>query len=85
VELASEKDALLLASRCISLKAVIELWGRAETRDELHKSVQQTPKEIMQQHFGKEKTFRLTVETFCKSLSQKEKVERIEVCLCYFY
>ncbi|XP_065349628.1 tRNA (guanine(10)-N2)-methyltransferase homolog [Cloeon dipterum] len=78
VELPSEKEAHLLASRCISLRSVLELWGHGKTNEELHLSIQQTPKERMYPHFVPEKSFRLTVETFCKSLSMKEKVERIE-------
>ncbi|XP_059470079.1 tRNA (guanine(10)-N2)-methyltransferase homolog [Neocloeon triangulifer] len=78
VDLPSEEEAKLLASRCISVKSILELWGHGKTVEELHENVKKLPETLTSPYFGADKTFRLVVETFCKSISQKEKVERIE-------
>ncbi|XP_071451076.1 tRNA (guanine(10)-N(2))-methyltransferase homolog [Hetaerina americana] len=77
-ELPSEESVKLLASRSVSLRCAIELWGRAKTRDGLHKEMKAFPHEQMSPYFGPNTSFRVKVETFCKTISQKEKVEKIE-------
>ncbi|KAF4517753.1 hypothetical protein B566_EDAN002958 [Ephemera danica] len=38
VELPGEKEALQLASRCISLRSILELWGQGNSYNELHEN-----------------------------------------------
>ncbi|XP_046396583.1 tRNA (guanine(10)-N2)-methyltransferase homolog [Ischnura elegans] len=77
-ELPSEESVKLLASRSVSLRCAVELWARAKTRDGLHEEMKAFPSERTSSYFSADKSFRVTVETFCKTISQKEKVEKIE-------
>lgn len=69
----------LLASRSVSLRSCLELWGHAESLEALHKKLKNIPSDSIKPHFGPEKSFKIEVETFCRHFSQKEKVAKLEV------
>ncbi|KAG8228981.1 hypothetical protein J437_LFUL009539 [Ladona fulva] len=79
-ELPSDDAVKMIASRSVSLRCAIELWSRAKTSDGLHEQMKAFPSERTAPYFGPNTSFRVTVETFCKTISQKEKVAKIEAC-----
>ncbi|KAJ8942253.1 hypothetical protein NQ318_003100 [Aromia moschata] len=78
VEFASENDVKLLASRSVSLRNCIELWGHANNLQKLHEKLKFYPQNLIDQYFQPDKSFKIEVETFCKHFTQKEKVNKIE-------
>lgn len=81
VELPNEDAAKIIAARSISLKCVLELWGHSHSFTQFHKVVEkyvQTNCITVNPYFNAEKTFKITVETYNKHFSQKEKVSKIE-------
>lgn len=102
VELDSEESANKLASRSISLRWCLQLWGRAKTAEHLHDDLKRAlscptddwscaphedyqsyvcSRSTIEPYFCSKRSFRFTVETFCKHFSSKEKVQKIEVLL----
>lgn len=79
VEFASESDARLLASRAIGLRSVLKLWGYGTTLTELHSSLKNYPIAMMQPYINADKSFRVDVTTYNKTINMKEKVMRIEM------
>lgn len=79
VEFSSEDDVKLLANRSVSLRSCMELWASAKDIRTLHENLKQYPKCTMESHFHPNQTFKIEVETFCKHISQQEKVAKIEV------
>ncbi|XP_066253670.1 tRNA (guanine(10)-N2)-methyltransferase homolog [Euwallacea similis] len=77
VEFSSEKDAKLLASRSVSLRNCIELWGHAKSLDNLHSNLKQQC-QIFAPHFHPKKSFKLEVETFGRHFTQNEKIAKLE-------
>lgn len=57
----------------------MELWAWATDIPTLHKNLQLYQNNEVQSYFQPDKTFKIEVETFCKHISQKEKVAKIEV------
>lgn len=53
--------------------------GQGETEEELHASVKSFPLEFIQPHITRDKTFKVRVETFNKTLKNAEKLKKIEV------
>ncbi|KAL5285491.1 TRMT11 family protein [Megaselia abdita] len=80
VELPDEESALKLASRSISLKCILEHWSDSNNFGDFHSSLKTYLKtnELSQQYFHKDLSFKITVETYNKHFSQKEKVQKIE-------
>jgi tRNA (guanine10-N2)-methyltransferase len=77
VDLPSEQCAVSIASRSILMRAVYELWGYGSTFDALVSSLKQLPPERME--FCKpDSSFKITVETFSKKISQSHKVQLID-------
>lgn len=88
VQFSSDKDISLLASRSVSLRNCLELWGYSNSIQTLHEKLKKLPNNIMATHFQCNKSFKIEVETFCKHFTQKEKVEKIEVrfyIITFFY
>lgn len=81
VELPNEHSARLLASRSISLRCIIEHWSHGTTYAAFHSA---TLKYITENQAYVEglcspnNSFKITVETFNRHLSQPEKIEKIE-------
>lgn len=106
VELESDEVAKNIASRSISLRWCIELWGRAKTTESLHQVMRKSiienrnewittddgenisyagPRKLMSPYFPSDKTFKITVETFCRHFKISEKIEKIEVFISLIY
>lgn len=84
MEFASEADIKLLASRSVSLRSCLELWGHADTLELLHKKLRNISPEKIKPHFHADKSFKIEVETFGKHFSHKEKVAKLEVNRSFF-
>jgi tRNA (guanine10-N2)-methyltransferase len=81
VDLPNDEYAIQIASRAVSLKCILELWTHSNTYGKFHQSLKtclEINKEQQQHLFAKDKTFRVTVETYNKHYTQKEKVDKIE-------
>ncbi|XP_046431255.1 tRNA (guanine(10)-N2)-methyltransferase homolog [Neodiprion fabricii] len=78
IESDSEDAVKKIASRSISLRSCIELWGDGGSHEDLHRSLKEYPQENMRLHLNNEKSFKVIVETFCKHFSQDEKIKKIE-------
>ncbi|KAJ8921986.1 hypothetical protein NQ315_008623 [Exocentrus adspersus] len=78
VEFASERDVQLLASRSVSLRNCLELWGHEKEVWKLHEKLKCYPRNLMDPYLQPNKSFKIEVETFCKHFTQKEKVDKIE-------
>lgn len=79
MELPSDDSARKIASRSVCLRRVIELWGRAKQIPALHQQLRALPPEFVKPFCAYNKSFKIKVETFCNSQSQREKLEKIEV------
>lgn len=80
VEFPSESELKTLASRSVSLRSCQELWADAKDMSSLHEILKNYPTDLSQ-YFHETKTFKIEVETFCKHVTQRQKVERIEVSI----
>ncbi|XP_015606276.1 tRNA (guanine(10)-N2)-methyltransferase homolog isoform X2 [Cephus cinctus] len=78
VELPSECAVQKIASRSISLRFCMELWGNSKDVDILHKNLRSKAEEIIKPYFSNDKSFKIIVETFCKHFTQNEKIQKIE-------
>ncbi|XP_030758341.1 tRNA (guanine(10)-N2)-methyltransferase homolog [Sitophilus oryzae] len=77
VEFSSEDDAKLLASRSVSLRTCLELWGHEPSLEKLHNTLH-AKAEMLASYFPPNKSFKIEVETFCRHFTLQEKVEKIE-------
>lgn len=71
--------ACKIASRSVLLRHCIQLWGQSKKLDDLHKILKSSPQDEIELYLSK--TFKVTVETFNKHFTQKEKVDKIEVII----
>ncbi|KAJ8974635.1 hypothetical protein NQ317_019869 [Molorchus minor] len=78
VQFSSENDIKLLASRSVSLRNCLELWCHAKSIPQLHDKLKCFPRNLMEQHFKSNRSFKIEVETFCKHFTQAEKINKIE-------
>ncbi|KFB44127.1 hypothetical protein ZHAS_00011962 [Anopheles sinensis] len=81
VEMQNDEAARKLASRSMSLRCVFELWAHSGQglqcfHQELRRHVESN--QSLAVHFEVDKSFKITVETYNKHFTQKEKVEKIE-------
>lgn len=82
IELPSDEIAKQLVSRSVSIRCIAEHWSDAPTLDEFHQQL----KDFAAANFGKphfdnnvlKSSFRVTVESFNKRITLKDKVEKIE-------
>lgn len=81
VEFPNDDMALKYASRSIGLKAIFELWSHGNNFEEFHfnlkKHIRQNAAAI-NDCCRKDRSFKITVETYNKHFTQKEKIEKIE-------
>lgn len=63
----------------MSLRSCQELWAHSKDTSSLHNVLKNIPKEEILPYFQPEKSFKIEVETFCKHITQKEKIKKIEV------
>lgn len=83
MKLPDESAARQLASRSVSIRCIFELWSFATSLPTFHDTLKQYLKEHeantdFASLFSKEKTFKVTVESYNKHFTQAEKVEKIE-------
>ncbi|XP_064085838.1 tRNA (guanine(10)-N2)-methyltransferase homolog isoform X2 [Macrobrachium nipponense] len=78
VEMKNENDARKLMSRTMLVRSCYELWGQGCSEEELHSNVKLMPHELLKPHVSHDKTFKVRVETFNRSLKNSEKLQRIE-------
>ncbi|KAK4307794.1 hypothetical protein Pmani_020463 [Petrolisthes manimaculis] len=78
VEMRCEADAKKLMSRSLLVRSCYELWGEGSTEAELHSNVRSFPAEFMKPHLAPEKTFKVRVEAFNKTLKIADKLAKIE-------
>uniref|UniRef100_A0A182Y772 tRNA (guanine(10)-N(2))-methyltransferase TRMT11 n=1 Tax=Anopheles stephensi TaxID=30069 RepID=A0A182Y772_ANOST len=82
VEMQNDEAARKLASRSMSLRCIFELWaqsgqGLAHFHETLRAHIE-THRPALAPYFGANNSFKVTVETFNKHFSLKEKVAKIE-------
>ncbi|KAL3279515.1 hypothetical protein HHI36_017024 [Cryptolaemus montrouzieri] len=78
VQFNSEEDVQQVANRSVSLKLCLELWADSVTIEDLHSQLKQYPKQFYERYFSPDETFKIELETFCRHLTQEEKVRKIE-------
>lgn len=79
MEFKTEEDVKRITSRSVSLRCCTELWAYAKSVEELHHNLKSSLPGLPQSYFDCDKTFKIEVETFCKHITQKEKVAKLEV------
>ncbi|XP_025991723.1 tRNA (guanine(10)-N2)-methyltransferase homolog isoform X1 [Solenopsis invicta] len=79
VDLPDENAVHQIASRAVSLRFCLELWGQGKQNEDLHSSLKTySIKNSEAMARNKKKSFKIVVETFCKHFSQHEKINKIE-------
>lgn len=78
VDLPSEESAHKIASRSVCLRGILELWGYAPTTALLHQQLKALPRDFVKKYCSSNLSFKIKVETFCNSQTQREKLEKIE-------
>lgn len=78
VDLPSEDVARDVANRSILVKGIYELWGEADSYEELEDAIKNYPDERKLPYLTSESTFRITVDSFGKVISFQEQNERIQ-------
>lgn len=61
------------------MRSCQELWANAKDMNSLHDVLKNYPTDLSA-YFDEKKTFKIEVETFCRHVTQQEKINRIEVC-----
>jgi len=74
----SEKDALKIISRSISVKFCVHVWAEGDSRENFHQTLKQFSWDDEAQYLGENVSFKVHVETFMKKLSLPDRVEKIE-------
>ena len=77
VELPSEDAVHQIASRSVSLRCCLELWAMSKELENFHGCLKTYTKDNIEPY--KKQSFKITVKTFCKHFTQKEKVAKIEM------
>ncbi|XP_063091120.1 tRNA (guanine(10)-N2)-methyltransferase homolog isoform X2 [Cavia porcellus] len=75
----SEDIARNLMKRTVCAKSIFELWGHGESAEELHSSLKSYPLEKMVPFLHPDSTYKIKIHTFNKTLTQEEKVKRIDI------
>ena len=60
-------------------KSVLELWGHGKCPEELNSSLKSYPVEKIVLFLHSDSTYKIKIHTFNKTLTQEEKVKRIDV------
>ncbi len=81
ISMPNEECVRKLMRRSVMIRSCFELWGRSTTKEHLDEQLKALPTEVTTPYFNKEKTFKVVVDIFNKVISQREKVERIEVII----
>ncbi|KAH8295195.1 hypothetical protein KR018_008456 [Drosophila ironensis] len=81
VKFPDEKTALQYASRSIALRSIFELYAHSKKRTDFHDGLLgyvETNRDELTKFFRSDVSFKITVETYNKHFSQREKIEKIE-------
>ncbi|EAT44751.1 AAEL003922-PA [Aedes aegypti] len=81
VELNGDEAARKLASRSMSLRCIFELWTHSNQLSTFHEQLKgyiQSNRTALSPLFSKDRSFKVTVETYNKHFTQPEKVAKIE-------
>uniref|UniRef100_A0A6I8NNU5 tRNA (guanine(10)-N(2))-methyltransferase TRMT11 n=2 Tax=Ornithorhynchus anatinus TaxID=9258 RepID=A0A6I8NNU5_ORNAN len=78
INIPSEEIARNLMKRTVCAKSIFELWGHGKSPEELHNSLKNYPVEKMAPFLHSDSTYKINIHTFNKTLSQEEKVKRID-------
>ena len=78
VESACERDIRTLCSRSLLIMSAHELWCEGTTKSMLFDDMRRSPLMMMPQYAGKDRSFKITVETFNRKTKTEEKVAKIE-------
>uniref|UniRef100_A0A8C6G664 tRNA (guanine(10)-N(2))-methyltransferase TRMT11 n=1 Tax=Mus spicilegus TaxID=10103 RepID=A0A8C6G664_MUSSI len=74
----SEDIARNLMKRTVCAKSIFELWGHGKSPEELYTSLKSYPVEKMVPYLHSDSTYKIKIHTFNKTLTQEEKVKRID-------
>ncbi|XP_027704411.1 tRNA (guanine(10)-N2)-methyltransferase homolog isoform X2 [Vombatus ursinus] len=74
----SEDIARNLMKRTVCAKSIFELWGHGKSPEELYNSLKSYPMEKMAPFLHSDTTYKIKIHTFNKTLTQEEKVKRID-------
>lgn len=74
----SEDIARNLMKRTVCAKSIFELWGHGKCPEELYSSLKNYPVEKMVPFLHSDSTYKIKIHTFNKTLTQEEKVKRID-------
>ncbi|XP_037699643.1 tRNA (guanine(10)-N2)-methyltransferase homolog isoform X3 [Choloepus didactylus] len=74
----SEDIARNLMKRTVCAKSIFELWGHGKSPEELYCSLKNYPVEKMVPFLHSNSTYKIKIHTFNKTLTQEEKVKRID-------
>ncbi|XP_017300312.1 tRNA (guanine(10)-N2)-methyltransferase homolog [Diaphorina citri] len=72
LELPSEQVAIEIAKRSVTLRSVMELWAEATDIETLHMQLKSYPNDVIKSYFAPDKSFKIKVELFCNSQTQKQ-------------
>ncbi|XP_068933562.1 tRNA (guanine(10)-N2)-methyltransferase homolog isoform X3 [Petaurus breviceps papuanus] len=74
----SEDIARNLMKRTVCAKSIFELWGHGKSSEELYNSLKSYPMEKMAPFLHSDTTYKIKIHTFNKTLTQEEKIKRID-------
>ncbi|XP_059797252.1 tRNA (guanine(10)-N2)-methyltransferase homolog isoform X5 [Balaenoptera ricei] len=74
----SEDIARNLMKRTVCAKSIFELWGHGKSPEELYSSLKNYPVDKMVPFLHSDSTYKIKIHTFNKTLTQEEKVKRID-------
>ncbi|XP_032014363.1 tRNA (guanine(10)-N2)-methyltransferase homolog [Hylobates moloch] len=74
----SEDIARNLMKRTVCAKSIFELWGHGQSPEELYSSLKNYPVEKMVPFLHSDSTYKIKIHTFNKTLTQEEKIKRID-------
>ncbi|CAH2249702.1 tRNA (guanine(10)-N2)-methyltransferase homolog [Pelobates cultripes] len=78
LHLPSEEMARKLMKRTVCAKSLFELWAHGKSLEELKESLERHPLESMVNYLQSNSTYKINIHTFNKTLSQKEKLSKID-------
>ena len=76
LENVTESDLRKIASRSVSLRFIVEVWSNGNGYEMFHQRLKEYP--VDQKFTISESSFRMTVETYNKHFSHKEKIQKME-------
>ncbi|XP_054992894.1 tRNA (guanine(10)-N2)-methyltransferase homolog isoform X1 [Sorex araneus] len=74
----SEDIARNVMKRTVCAKSMFELWGHGKSPEELYNSLKSYPVEKMTPFLHSDSTYKIKIHTFNKTLTQEEKIKRID-------